>query len=65
MVKEVLNKITIAFQKISFWLLLVFLVGFLCGSYAMDRFVAMKMEDAKKLNGIVINNIPYDLKQRL
>ena len=65
MVKEILNKISITFQKISFWLLLVFLVGFLCGSYAMNQFVDIKMEDAKKLNGIVINNVPYDLKPRL
>lgn len=61
---EVMNGISTLFHTLSFWFLLIFLLGFLSGTYAMNKYLDVRMNDAVKLNGIIINGLPFDLKQR-
>jgi hypothetical protein len=52
--------------KIGFWFLSLFLMGFIAGMVFADKLIIEKrLEDSIKLKGIVINKIPYDLKERL
>ena len=54
------------FYKVSFFFLIIFLVGFIIGIYfAQDVIIERRLNDSIKLKGIVINSIPYDLKERL
>jgi len=61
---EIRDGLSTLFHTLSFWFLLIFLVGFLTGTYCMQKYVDIRMNDAVKLNGIIINSLPYDLKQR-
>lgn len=60
----VLAGLSALFHLLSFWFLLVFLIGFLSGTYAMNKYLDIRLSDSVKLNGIIINDLPYDLKQR-
>ena len=54
------------FYKVGFFFLIIFLVGFIIGIYfAQDVIIERRLNDSIKLKGIVINSIPYDLKERL
>jgi hypothetical protein len=51
--------------KIGFWFLLLTLIGFVGGLFfAQHVIIERRLADAVKLQGIVIGNIPYDLKAR-
>lgn len=51
--------------KVGFWFLLLTLLGFLGGMYfAQHVIIEKRLADAVKLQGIVINSQPYDLKAR-
>lgn len=62
--EEIQKGLSALFHMLSFWFLLIFLIGFLCGTYAMNKYLDIRMRDAVKLNGIIINDLPYDLKIR-
>lgn len=57
---------TEVFYKAGFYFLIVFALGFIGGVFfAQNVIIEKKLSDSVKLKGIVINSIPYDLKERL
>jgi len=53
-------------QNKVFWLIIASLIGFVIGiSFAQELIIGKKLSDSVKLHGIVINSVPYDLKERL
>lgn len=61
---DILNGLSTLFHTLSFWFLLIFLLGFLTGTFAMNKYLDVRLSDAVKLNGIIINGLPYDLAKR-
>jgi hypothetical protein len=60
--KEIWGKV----QKMMGWFLIVLLLGFIAGWYMSTWMVIdPRLDDAVALKGIVIKNVPYDLKVRL
>ena len=54
------------FHKIGFWFLIIFLTGFISGSYfAQKMIIERRLSEAVKLEGIVIHNQVYSLKPRI
>lgn len=61
---SVVNGISNVFHTLSFWFLLLFLLGFLAGSYCMQKYVDMRMVESVQLKGVIVKGLVYDLKQR-
>ena len=59
-IHEILDKI----QKISFFLLVAALIGFLGGAYASYRFFNMKMNESVLVGGIVYKGDVYNMSKR-
>jgi hypothetical protein len=59
-IHDVLDKI----QKISFFLLVAALLGFLSGAYASYRFITMKMNESIQVGGIVFKGDVYNMVKR-
>lgn len=53
------------FYKIGFWFLALTLLGFIGGLYFAQHYIIdRQLASAVTLQGIVIDNIPFDLKRR-
>jgi hypothetical protein len=55
-----------SFHKVGFWFLIIFLTGFISGTYfAQKMIIERKLSEAVKLEGIVIHDQVYSLKPKL
>ena len=63
-VTELLNLVVHKFQKAGFWVLLLILVGMILGSVITSKVYSWKANEAVMLQGVIIDNKIYDLKQR-
>jgi len=61
---DVLCKIGHQLQKMGFWVLLLLLVGMLAGAKVTSKIYDWRAQEAVKLQGVIIDNKIYDLKQR-
>lgn len=53
-----------AFHKLGFWFLVFFMVGFICGSYAIRTYQQMQMTESVMVGGFVFDNKVFDLRLR-
>ncbi len=60
-----MNKFKELFHKIGFWFLVIFLIGFLSGNWAMHIYRDLRMEEAKKIGAFIYNKEIYEMKVRL
>lgn len=47
-----------------FWLLVFFLIGHFTGQYMSNKVLDIRIKDAAKLGGIVIDDVPYNIMKR-
>lgn len=53
------------FYKVGFYFLIIFLFGCFVGIYGAQKFIIeRKLSEAIKLQGVVLNNLVYDIKLR-
>lgn len=50
--------------KTAVWFLIIFMMGFILGGYAMHRFQRWQIEEAIILKAFVFEKLPYDIKVR-
>ena len=52
--------------KMGFWVIIIFLAGFLSGvTFAQHFIIYPKMKEATRLQGVIIDNKVFDLKERV
>ena len=60
-----MEKFKEVFHRIGFWFLVVFLIGFLSGNWAMHTYRDSRMEEAKKIGAFIYNKEVYEMKVQM
>ena len=53
------------FHKFGFWILIAFIVGTIAGNFYSERLIEKRLKDSAVYKAIKIDNIEYDLKERM
>jgi hypothetical protein len=63
--KDIFCKGIDKFQKWGFWILLLFLCGFIVGAFSMDCYKKALDRESTILGSVIIDKKVYDIKERL